>query len=81
MPNDPTFDLTKRYVHMQDNDDGTLTITLNKVGVPEENSPTTVVVFGAMDEVISTSMRNMTIEDIEEFNNRTLVIPNEMEAE
>lgn len=79
MPNDPTFDLTKRYMHVEDNEDGTMTLTVNGFGAPTGYGPVMIVVEGELDTFLHEVSSSVSNEDVEDFRNKSVVIPNEVE--
>lgn len=76
------FDLTKRYVHMEDNDDGTMVITFN---LGEEMADghlnnTVVIIPGSIEEIMLSVRGIMDVDQgAKDLENRgAMIIPDSL---
>lgn len=62
----------KRFMHMEDNEDGTFTVTMYMGG---DIGEATVIVVGDMEDILIQNALKHTPEDQEEFRSRSMIIP------
>lgn len=73
------FDMTKRFMYVEDNDDDTITVTLNlgdMFGPTVEN--VTIVQEGSLLDLVTDLMRTITPEQFAELERISTVVPNEV---
>jgi hypothetical protein len=74
-----SFDLTKQYMHMEDNEDGTITVTMNAPELLGVEEVVVAVVHGSLTETILGMTQNIDPRAYEEARKNTTFVPNNME--
>ncbi len=65
-------DLSKKFIHMEDNEDGTMILTMNLVGGIENAS---AIQPGNIEDLITIMSQAIPPEALEEYNKQTVLIP------
>lgn len=75
----PEFDPNKKFIHMQDNEDGTITSTLN-LGEAFGGHINNVVIVqqGSIEDQLKNLLDQITPEQREAFESNSIIIPNEI---
>lgn len=73
------LDMSKKFMYVEDNEDDTITITMN-LGEAFDGAlkDVQVVQKGSIEEIIAGMIGNVTPEQIVEFEKSSIVIPNEV---
>lgn len=75
------FDLTKQYVHFEDNEDGTMTMTARFKDLPEDVPYVTVVMEGNLVDLVAAGASKWTEEEFKDLYNKSTFIPNSPDDE